>query len=269
MPASFERKGRAICFRGGGLGDFILTLPLIDYLIKNYFEVCLVTKTSYFCMVEQSKIKCIDLNLGMNQFEISLDGADVFSFWNDEEWVGELRDKGVKSIYTLCSRPNVPPHMVESLLNIVKPGYFSREFLVTPWLGDRWKKNSTLWIHPGSGSKKKNMPAEFFFDLANQWIKSNDQNNVTFSCGPADELILGQIRSSFFTNHERVKQVKPNSINEFKSLLKGGVSHFWGNDSGPSHLAANLGIPTNVCFRYPNSIIWAPTGPRVKIYDFT
>ena len=39
-------------------------------------------------------------------------------------------------------------------------------------------------------------------------------------------------------------QIFPDSIDEFRSLLCRGVSQFLGNDSGPSHLAANLGIPT-------------------------
>ena len=47
-----------------------------------------------------------------------------------------------------------------------------------------------------------------------------------------------------------------------------GVCEFWGNDSGPGHLAANLGIPTNICFRSTKSSIWRPTGPRVNIHEF-
>ena len=72
-----------------------------------------------------------------------------------------------------------------------------------------------------------------------------------------------------FDHPDRVYQVQPESINDFKNQLNRGVSCFWGNDSGPSHLAANMGIPTNVCYRVTNSVIWKPTGPKVYVHEFS
>ena len=66
----------------------------------------------------------------------------------------------------------------------------------------------------------------------------------------------------------RIKSVHPRSVEEYKNNLIQGVCEFWGNDSGPGHLAANLGIPTNICFRSTKSSIWRPTGPRVNIHEF-
>ena len=56
---------------------------------------------------------------------------------------------------TLKSRPTEEPHVVTQMFQTL--GWeFPVEELHFSWLGDSWKmKNQTLWIHPGSGSKKK------------------------------------------------------------------------------------------------------------------
>ena len=46
LPLTFKEK--AIVFRGGGLGDFILTLPLLSHIQNSYREVIFLTKPSYF-----------------------------------------------------------------------------------------------------------------------------------------------------------------------------------------------------------------------------
>ena len=150
-----EKKFRAILFRSGGLGDFILTLPLICYLQNNFLEVILVTKPSFFCLVDQDKIKCFDVDLGIQPLKALIFGAEVYSFWKDPEWESELKQMKADKIFQICSRPTQVPHIVESIFNAFNPSAFSSHFISFPWLEDKWKKTSTLWIHPGSGSPKK------------------------------------------------------------------------------------------------------------------
>jgi heptosyltransferase-3 len=40
---------------------------------------------------------------------------------------------------------------------------------------------------------------------------------------------------------------------------------YLGNDSGPTHLAAALGLPTLALFGPTNPQIWSPRGPQVHI----
>ena len=40
---------------------------------------------------------------------------------------------------------------------------------------------------------------------------------------------------------------------------------YLGNDSGPTHMAAMLGVPTEVVFISSNPEIWKPLGPRVQL----
>lgn len=264
-----EKKFRAILFRSGGLGDFILTLPLICYLQNNFLEVILVTKPSFFCLVDQDKIKCIDVDLGIQPLKALIFGAEVYSFWKDPEWETELKQMKADKIFQICSRPTKVRHIVESIFNAFNPSAFSSHFISFPWLENKWKKTSTLWIHPGSGSPKKNIPFSYFKNKAEDWLQKDNRNRVSFSFGPADEKLFESFQNTSLKHSENVMQIFPDSIDEFRSLLCRGVSHFLGNDSGPSHLAANLGIPTQVFFRSTNPSIWAPTGPRVKIHQFS
>lgn len=264
-----RKKSQAILIRGGGLGDFILTLPLFDYIQSAYEEVLVLTKPSYFCLIESKKIttELFELDPGISQICKQLKGSDVFTFWQDQDWFNELRNLHVQNIFILPAKPVVPPHIIESIFNAL--GLKSSDsFLSIPFLGDQWTESLNLWIHPGSGADNKNMPFTFYRKTAEDWLQKNKANHVTFSFGEADQSVLDSYECLNFINSERVQVVLPNSIDDYKKLLLRGVAAFWGNDSGPSHLAANLGIPTNVCFQSTDSAIWRPTGPRVRVHEF-
>lgn len=265
-----KKKYRAVLIRGGGLGDFILSLPLLKYIQSTYDEVLVLTKPSYFCLIESKKsnTEFFELDLGISQFCDRLRNADIFTFWKDEEWIVELQKYHVQDIFILPAKPAFPPHIIESIFNVLSINIHD-SFLSKPSLGDHWSQNSTLWIHSGSGSKTKNIPFSFYKKLADEWLHNNKENLVVFSFGEADRHALDLFKNETFCNSDRIQMMLPNSIEEYKEILLKGVGQFWGNDSGPSHLAANLGIPTNVCFRSTNPKIWRPTGPRVRVHDFT
>ena len=42
---------------------------------------------------------------------------------------------------------------------------------------------------------------------------------------------------------------------------------FVGNDSGPTHLAAMLGVPTVALFGPTDAGVWAPVGPHVRVLE--
>jgi len=266
-----EKKGRAIFFRGGALGDFILTIPLVSFLGKIYEEVVLLSSPAYFSLIEKDYpfLVCKDLDYGLNQITDLLPGSDLFSFWEDPDWSTEMQNRGSKEIHILPPRPQDNRHFLDSVFHTCSFSPLSPELFSVPCLGDQWNNSTKLWIHPGSGSVKKNMPFSFFLKISVDWLEKNPANQVVFSFGEADELIRLDFENETFDHPDRVYQVQPESINDFKNQLNRGVSCFWGNDSGPSHLAANMGIPTNVCYRVTNSVIWKPTGPKVYVHEFS
>jgi hypothetical protein len=269
-PLTKKHNGRAILFRGGALGDFILTIPFISYLVNKYDELILLSNPSYYSLIRDKYPKIIyrELDYGIDQIERKIRNSDVFSFWPDKDWKLKVLNAGSRKNYILPTRPEYNNHIIESIFSASQSPILGTDSFSFPYLGDHWIKTSTLWIHPGSGSSKKNMPLSFFLKIGRDWLIKKPENKVVFSFGEADESILADFQSQNIEYSDRVSQIIPKSVVEFKKLLMKGTACFWGNDSGPSHLAANLGIPTNVCFRVTNSGEWKPTGPRVKIYEF-
>ena len=43
------------------------------------------------------------------------------------------------------------------------------------------------------------------------------------------------------------------------------ASAYIGNDAGPTHLAAQLGLPTTALFGPTDPEVWAPRGPQVNV----
>ena len=267
LPLTFRDK--AIVFRGGGLGDFILTLPLLSHIQNSYREVFFLTKPAYFFLVNKRNglPELFDLAHGLSQISKKIEGADIFTFWDDIEWKDELQNLGANQIFILASRPTEGSHIVRVMFEKMNTPFLP-SILSNAWIGDDWSKNSNMWIHPGSGGEYKNMPFSFYKNLAETWLKKKSSNLVTFCFGEADWKIFKTFEETKFLFSGRIKYVQPSSVEEYKSNLREGVFEFWGNDSGPGHLAANLGIPINICFRSTNSSIWRPTGPRVNIHEF-
>lgn len=54
------------------------------------------------------------------------------------------------------------------------------------------------------------------------------------------------------------------SLDELRGLLEEAAGYV-GNDSGPTHLAAQLGVPTVALFGPSDARVWAPVGPAVTV----
>jgi heptosyltransferase III len=121
-------------------------------------------------------------------------------------------------------------------------------------------KRPLLLIAPGSGNRKKNWKPEGFAEMI-RTMKDEGIDSALIQ-GPADEeavtKVLGCIRGPLphvFTN---------DSPSTLKGLLRHAVL-FVGNDSGPSHLAAMLGVPTVALFGPSDPKRWSPRGPAVEV----
>jgi ADP-heptose:LPS heptosyltransferase len=108
-------------------------------------------------------------------------------------------------------------------------------------------------IHPGSGSLAKNKPLEFFQEVANQY--ENEGRTVTWCLGPAE-----QERLDF---HPK-KMLEESSLVILAQRLA-TAKQYIGNDSGITHLAASLGVPTTAHFIFTDPAIWAPKGDHVTV----
>ena len=259
-------SGRSVLIRTGGLGDFVLSVPLLCVLAEKFAEVVLVTKPRYFPLVDNLSCppKLVDADLFEAKNCAFLEGSTIFTFWNDEDFLSELEQAGADEVQPLISRPNDPPHVTERMFCDAKLPT-PENLLEKPWLGSELPVGKDLWLHPGSGSASKNMPLSIFVEEAESWLSGDDEGRIVFSFGEADEAVEEEIYSTSLAFHPRVDLIQPVSNADLNELLLERAIRFIGNDSGPAHLAASLGIPTQVFFRTTDPEIWRPLGPGVEI----
>jgi len=111
-------------------------------------------------------------------------------------------------------------------------------------------------IHPGSGSVRKRWPLARFLEVAEVLEKRGLQPQMI--CGPAESDLADELR-----NQER----PAHHLNELTDLVEWleSAGGYIGNDSGVSHLAGFLGLPSVVIFGPADPVRWKPLGPRVEI----
>ena len=103
-------------------------------------------------------------------------------------------------------------------------------------------ENFLVALHPGSGSPRKNWPANRWLALA-RWLEEELHARLLVGIGlPARNLPLGQLAARL-----------------------AGCRLFLGHDSGVSHLAASAGAPCILLFGPTDPAMWAPPGPQVRV----
>lgn len=118
-----------------------------------------------------------------------------------------------------------------------------------------------VWaLHPGSGGAGKCWPLDNFVGLAGRLIENGCQ--PFFLVGPVEkerweESVLGRLEAV-------APVVSDLSLDEVAGVLSccGG---YVGNDSGISHLAAGLGVPTVAVFGPSVGRHWRPLGQKVAL----
>ena len=261
-------KPRMVFLRGGGLGDFILTLPLLKLAHLEQFPVTLYARPSYLELLgsEWDWLDVEDLDELSGNPPPYIRGCIAVSFWTDPGWYQELIHAGAIAVHQINPRPLSGKHFViQSSANM--EWVISEDFLKKPLLGNCWAGGeNTLWIHPGSGGGSKNLPIGHFIDYAHQWLDRDRCKNVIFSFGEADKDRLSKIKSSAISKNPRTSIIQPPTILGLCDQLTKRADKFVGNDSGPGHLAASLGIPVEIGFTNTSESVWRPIGPRVKTY---
>jgi len=115
-------------------------------------------------------------------------------------------------------------------------------------------------IHPGSGGLVKCWPPDRFEELIRRSLKG----------GRGVVPILGEVELDRWPKpqlqrwQEEFGAVTCQTPCDLIPLLS-KASLFIGNDAGPTHLAAQLGIPTLALFGPTCPERWGPTGPSVRI----
>jgi ADP-heptose:LPS heptosyltransferase len=102
---------------------------------------------------------------------------------------------------------------------------------------------------------------ERFLTLA-RILQDRFGSKVLILFGPAEGLEVERVFERM--DPQVYIQVKGLSLLELASVM-GGCRLFIGNDSGISHMASALGIPTIAIFGPSDPIVWSPRGEKVWV----
>jgi ADP-heptose:LPS heptosyltransferase len=118
-----------------------------------------------------------------------------------------------------------------------------------------------LALHPGSGSPRKNWAQRFWVEVLRQ-LAAETPTRFLIVGGEAEEDRLEAL-----ANHlpsERVEIARNLPLPQLAGRLA-QCTAFAGHDSGISHLAAALEIPTLVLWGHTRQAVWRPQGTHVTI----
>jgi heptosyltransferase III len=117
----------------------------------------------------------------------------------------------------------------------------------------RWRDQGYAVIHPYASAADKTWPARRFLEVA-EFLRRALKLEPIFIGGPGDDP------APFQPWHVEIST----DLKKTKSLLA-SASIFFGNDSGPAHMAAAFGIPVAVLYGPSNPTIWAPWRTEAQV----
>jgi ADP-heptose:LPS heptosyltransferase len=119
-------------------------------------------------------------------------------------------------------------------------------------------------LHPGSGGADKCWPVERFAEVI--YYLWQQKKGVLVLAGPAEEerLVLLQGLLYAYPQPGRCEYLVDAPLLSVAERLQ-QCQCYMGNDSGLTHLAAMLGLPTLALFGPSDPITWYPPGPSVTV----
>ncbi len=122
------------------------------------------------------------------------------------------------------------------------------------------QKEKLALLAPGSGSAKKNWAPGRFAGLA-AGLRGRGFTPLLLQ-GPADSRAVAAVSENAGSDRP------PVLVDASPTVLKGVLAHaglLVGNDAGPTHLAALMGVPTVAIFGPSDPVLWSPRGPKVRV----
>lgn len=272
---------RALVIRGGALGDFLLTLPVLKALREAApgSRLEMLAYPGIAALAERSSlidaVRSIEygplagfftrgtvLDPGLREFFGSFDLILSYLYDPDGIFTGNLQNSGATRIITGPHRPGESTHAIDQLsvpltaLGLPLAGRATR-LALTPAA----HQAPTVAMHPGSGSAAKNWPVEKWRQLAGQLLSANPKVHLAIIGGEADAAAVAVLRDLETT---RVDFWESLPLPELAVRLA-GTQLYLGHDTGVSHLAAAAGVPSLLLFGPTDPGVWAPPHEYVRV----
>ncbi len=258
----------------GALGDIICTFPGLIQLRRKFQCIDILS---------QHKIGKLTCALHLTDQCFPLESAIFSSFYTDampsqvQDFLKSYREiiifshsRSLKSkissltgteVHFISPRPDVNQsiHIHKYILShlILKGLIENKEMNELLKTHKKTSLSNQIWIHPGSGSPRKNWDISNFIEIDR--LLQVQGMIPEFILGPAEHFLAEPLSKKF--------QKKCCVIFDLMEVLElfheGGI--FIGNDSGLTHLSAFMGLRTIAIFGPSDPKRWIPLGPAVKV----
>lgn len=268
---------KIVVMRGGAIGDFLLTLPVIAALKLHFpgvpLEILGYPPIASLAMAGglADQVRSVEsptlagfftsgaaLDPGWCHF---FSETDLFvSFLHDPNRIFECQVKRVSKGLFIRG-----PHRPDESVNIHATNVFLKALesigihnsdpvphLHIPVSTEfKWMSGDWIAMHPGSGGAQKNWPHEKWIQLIER-VVDETKWRILLVGGEAEAERLKDISGSF--SNERITPALQLPLPQLAQMLF-LCRLFLGHDSGISHLAAAVGLP--------GLALWGPTNPNI------
>lgn len=292
-----ESVKRVLIVHQGAIGDFILSLPAIASLRERYqkahFEIAGFKETLSLAHGRYYADKIISIDgkewamLYMERPIFSQSLVDYLSMFDlgiiftaspKPIFVENLRRAGLQHFLQIRTLPSngeqihITDYILSSLnrMGLKTSSMYPKLYLTKSdrLFAERFLKEvgidgdkTLIAIHPGSGGKKKVWMPERFVRLAYKISRKLETTFLIIS-GPADECFVETILLNISPLDPIL--IKNLPLPHVASILE-RCQIYIGNDSGITHIATSLAVPTIAIYGPTDPKIWGPRGPRVSI----
>jgi heptosyltransferase III len=258
---------RVLVVHSGALGDCVLVWPLLRALVRDGSKVTLAARGSHARLTAR--------HLGEPIIVMDVEHPTLNALWRGESHPAGaiaadvvltfLADDGepIGAAWHEAARRALGANEV---LYVPAPGTSGRAAMWARFHVERRGKVQArsnalgpVVIHTGAGSRVKMWPMEHIAELA----------NALRSRGRQCDVLAGEVEAELFSQEERrlFGQLSGECVLSLdvlaERLASAGV--YVGADTGPTHLAAQLGICTLALFGPTDPKIWRPVGPCVRV----
>jgi len=286
---------RAVVFHQGALGDFLMVASAIDGFAENQCRagldfwakpeyVSLLAEKSYLgdCYSADTALAGYLLHesfwrtAALPDFLLEADRLLIFGQTGSRVMAERLSARLTATVSWLRSFPAAgddPVHVSDFLrrqLDLLGLPAGRKPFRLIPSdseklaAGDLLRElgihSKPILIHPGSGGRRKVWPLRNWHGLLD-WVGRETSFRVLLSIGPADRYPDAFSRAM---TDAGVSVVSGLPLIRLSALLS-YCRLYIGSDSGVSHLAAAVGIPTIAVFGPTDPRVWAPQGKDVMV----
>ena len=283
LDCELVSRGRILVIRGGAIGDFILTLPALAALRKQFPQTHLAVlgyprvATLAELAGSANEVRSIEARALAGYFARrgELDAAlgawfggfnIILSYLYDPDGIFQENVARVSKAQFIAG-----PHRPDEAQDVHATEVFLKPLERLAIFGADAEPRLTfnllpstfnlLALHPGSGGASKNWPESRWLELLRR-IASETNWRVLLVGGEAEGERVQRLAPQVPAQRLMIacNEPLPELARRFTACAA-----FVGHDSGITHLAAALGLPTTVLWAHTVEEIWRPQGAHVTV----